>query len=115
MYNLNNDNGKNGNDFVNQIQSMAALVPYMIDPRNHKVAYNFSHYTDRFRDMPANSENNPKVTIGNAEAPNNLFDSHDFRNISFRAISTEIYFDYPDLVVDQEAFVEANLLEERGP
>jgi len=59
--------------------------------------------------MPANSVDTPTVTSGNGEAPNNWFYSHDFGNVHFVAISTEIYFDYPDMVKAQWEFVSQDL------
>ncbi|GMI10339.1 hypothetical protein TrLO_g9868 [Triparma laevis f. longispina] len=110
-YNMDNDNGRNGDVFMKNIQPMAAHLPYVVDAGNHEVAYDFSHYTERFRNMPANSKEMPTVTSGNGEAPNNWFYSHDFGNVHFVAIDIEIYFDYPDMVAAQEAFVDADLAE----
>ena len=108
-YNMNDDEGRNGDAFMNSIQPMAATLPYMVDAGNHEAAYDFSHYTERFRNMPANAEDTPTVVTGNGEAPNNWFYSHDFGNVHFVAISTEIYFDYPDLVEAQYNFVSQDL------
>jgi hypothetical protein len=52
---------------------MATRLPYMVDPGNHEVAYDFSHYTERFRNMPVNAVDTPTVITGNGEAPNNWF------------------------------------------
>lgn len=37
-YNLDTDNGIIGDNFMNQIQSIAAYVPYMTAPGNHEVS-----------------------------------------------------------------------------
>ncbi|PFX19149.1 Iron/zinc purple acid phosphatase-like protein [Stylophora pistillata] len=50
------DNAVVGDDFMNQIQPIAAYVPYMTCPGNHEYAYNFSNYKNRFS-MPGNTEN----------------------------------------------------------
>lgn len=54
-YNMEYDNGVVGDDFMNQIQTIAAYVPYMTCPGNHELAYNFSNYRNRFS-MPGNTE-----------------------------------------------------------
>lgn len=72
-YNMNDDNGRNGDVFMSNIEPMATRLPYMVDPGNHEVAYDFSHYTERFRNMPVNAVDTPTVMTGNGEAPNNWF------------------------------------------
>lgn len=47
-YDLDTDNGKNGDEFMEHIQPVAAYVPYMVSAGNHENAYNFSHYAERF-------------------------------------------------------------------
>ncbi|KAL9954279.1 hypothetical protein ACROYT_G041794 [Oculina patagonica] len=54
-YNMEYNNGLVGDDFMNQIQTIAAYVPYMTCPGNHEQAYNFSNYKKRFS-MPGNTE-----------------------------------------------------------
>ncbi|XP_044738849.1 acid phosphatase type 7-like isoform X2 [Chrysoperla carnea] len=55
-YNWEDDNGRSGDAFMNQLQSIAAYVPYMAVVGNHEQAYNFSHYRERFT-MPGNTDN----------------------------------------------------------
>ena len=55
-YDMNNENGTRGDEFMRQIEPIAAYVPYMTCPGNHENAYNFSHYKFRFT-MPDWSEN----------------------------------------------------------
>ena len=43
-YDLRDDNARFGDAFMNQIQPIAAYVPYMVCPGNHEDAYNFSNY-----------------------------------------------------------------------
>ena len=112
-YNMDNNNGKLGDDFMNDIQHIATQIPYMVCVGNHEVAYDFSHYTERFRVVgdsfaPASY---PTVHSGNGEGFNNWFYSHDFANVHFVAISTEIYFDYADtdLLAAQWNFVKDDL------
>jgi hypothetical protein len=47
-YDLDTDDGKNGDKFLEHIQPVAAYVPYMVSAGNHENAYNFSHYAARF-------------------------------------------------------------------
>lgn len=54
-YDLFEDEGRNGDDFMNEIQEIAAYVPYMTCPGNHERYYNFSHYKNRFS-MPGNKK-----------------------------------------------------------
>lgn len=48
-YNFPDDNGRNGDLFMNNIQPCSANVPYMVDIGNHEIEYNASHYSERFR------------------------------------------------------------------
>lgn len=47
-YNMHDNNGSRGDDFMNDIQPIASRVPYMTCPGNHEAAYNFSNYINRF-------------------------------------------------------------------
>ncbi|KAF7267331.1 hypothetical protein GWI33_019449 [Rhynchophorus ferrugineus] len=47
-YDMNSDNGGVGDEFMKQIESIAAYVPYMTCAGNHEEANNFSHYRNRF-------------------------------------------------------------------
>ncbi|KAF7640474.1 Purple acid phosphatase, partial [Meloidogyne graminicola] len=71
------DNGYFGDEFMRQIESAAAYVPYMVVVGNHENAYNFSHYINRF-------------TMPNTE--HNLFYSFDIGSAHFISFSTEFYF-----------------------
>lgn len=42
------DNARVADAFMNQIQSIAAYVPYMTCAGNHEWQYNFSNYVNRF-------------------------------------------------------------------
>lgn len=54
-YNMDSNQGKTGDIFMNQIQNLAAYVPYMVCLGNHEAAFNFSHYSQKFRGQPSNS------------------------------------------------------------
>ncbi|XP_014275508.1 acid phosphatase type 7 [Halyomorpha halys] len=76
-YDMDTDNGKFGDEFMRQIEPIAAHVPYMVCPGNHEQAYNFSHFRERFT-MPGNSEN--------------LFYSFDLGPVHFVSFTTEAYY-----------------------
>ncbi|KAK3269103.1 hypothetical protein CYMTET_22432 [Cymbomonas tetramitiformis] len=54
-YNLDSNQGVNGDNWFRDVEAVAANVPYMVDPGNHESAQNFNHYTMRFQNMPSNS------------------------------------------------------------
>ena len=47
-YDLSTDNARAGDRFLNDIQNIAAEVPYQVAPGNHENHYNFSNYRTRF-------------------------------------------------------------------
>ncbi|XP_072023966.1 acid phosphatase type 7-like [Amphiura filiformis] len=54
-YDMEQGNGTVGDEFMRQIETAAAYVPYMTCPGNHENAYNFSNYKNRFT-MPMYEE-----------------------------------------------------------
>ncbi|KAK2561166.1 Acid phosphatase type 7 [Acropora cervicornis] len=76
-YNMDSSDARVGDDFMNQIQPVAAYVPYMTCPGNHEQAYNFSNYRNRFT-MPGNTEG--------------IFYSWNIGPAHIISISTEVYF-----------------------
>ncbi|CAI5449103.1 unnamed protein product [Caenorhabditis angaria] len=78
-YDLQDDNGNVGDDYMNAIEPMAAYIPYMVFPGNHEVSHNFNHMVNRFT-MPKNGVYD-----------NNLFWSLDFGMIHFVSLNTEYY------------------------
>ncbi|XP_062863318.1 acid phosphatase type 7 [Trichomycterus rosablanca] len=76
-YDMHEDNGKIGDEFMRQIESIAAYVPYMTCPGNHEWAYNFSHYRNRFS-MPGQTES--------------LWYSWNIGSAHIISFSTEVYF-----------------------
>lgn len=69
-YDMDERDGKQGDLFMREIEPIAARVPYMVDVGNHENAYQFSHYTERFRNMPISDWTAPIWTY-NGPAPNN--------------------------------------------
>ncbi|XP_066147683.1 acid phosphatase type 7 [Euwallacea fornicatus] len=105
-YDMDTDNGRIGDEFMRQIEPVAAYLPYMTCPGNHEEAYNFSHYRERFS-MPGGKQS--------------MFYSFDIGPMHIISISTELYyfinygfksivFQYEWLVDD---LVKANLPENR--
>ncbi|CAF2803058.1 unnamed protein product [Rotaria sp. Silwood2] len=78
-YDMDSDQSRVGDQFMNQIQEIAAYVPYMVCPGNHERIYNFSNYKSRFT-MPSN---------GDGE---NLWYSYNFGLAHIISFSTEVYF-----------------------
>ncbi|XP_029937763.1 acid phosphatase type 7 isoform X1 [Myripristis murdjan] len=76
-YDLHEDNARIGDEFMRQIQSIAAYVPYMTCPGNHEATYNFSNYRNRFS-MPGQTES--------------LWYSWDLGSAHIISLSTEVYF-----------------------
>ncbi|KAI6194353.1 Purple acid phosphatase [Aphelenchoides besseyi] len=76
-YDLIDHDGDVGDEFMRQIEPMAAYVPYMINVGNHDRYYNYSHMVNRF-------------TMPNTD--HNLFYSFDLGLTHFVAINTELYY-----------------------
>jgi hypothetical protein len=72
-YNFEDDNGGLGDQFMANIEQLAAYIPYMTSIGNHEnSAGSLAHYTERFRNMPSNS--GTVVTANTpAVAPNNWY------------------------------------------
>ncbi|CAI5721165.1 unnamed protein product [Peronospora farinosa] len=121
-YDLDMINGHVGDIFMQEIEPIAASVPFMVCPGNHETHNVFSHYSQRFRLMPSN-ENKGVQTIHTGgpskeaypnEVPNNWFYSFDVGLVHFTIISTEIYFKKTldvdgDVIARQEAWLEQDL------
>ncbi|KAM7375711.1 hypothetical protein PAMP_005493 [Pampus punctatissimus] len=76
-YDMHEDNARIGDEFMRQIQSIAAYVPYMTCPGNHEATYNFSNYRNRFS-MPGQTES--------------LWYSWNLGMAHIISLSTEVYF-----------------------
>ena len=110
-YDMHTDNGRVGDAFMNQIQPIAATLPYMTCVGNHEAAYNFSNYVHRFS-MP--NKNDP-TELGK---DNNHFYSINIGPIHLISFSTEFYYflEFGILqVVNQFEWLEADLREANLP
>ena len=54
-YNMDGNQGGTGDEFMRQIQAVAAYTPYMVCLGNHEHAFNFSHFSQKFRGQPDNA------------------------------------------------------------
>ncbi|RMZ98494.1 iron zinc purple acid phosphatase [Brachionus plicatilis] len=103
-YDMATDNARVGDAFFNQMQPIAAYVPYMTCPGNHEWQYNFSNYVSKFS-MP----NGDGTKFG---GDNNLFYSINIGPIHLISFSTEFYyfFDFGfKQIVNQYKWLEEDL------
>ena len=89
-YDLASNAGTRGDHFMQNMEQVAAQVPYHVAMGNHESFQNYAHYTERFRHMPANGTG--AVITDNGQAPNNWFYSYDSGLVHYVAVSTELYF-----------------------
>ncbi|TKR70323.1 hypothetical protein L596_022364 [Steinernema carpocapsae] len=76
-YDMYEKEGRFGDEFMRQIEPIAAYIPYMTVVGNHEEAYNFSHYINRFY-MP--------------DSDHSLFYSFDIGPVHVVGFSSEFYF-----------------------
>ncbi|XP_033626483.1 acid phosphatase type 7-like [Asterias rubens] len=104
-YDLDTNNGHVGDEFMRQIEPVAAYVPYMTCAGNHESAYNFSNYKNRFT-MPLYGDNQ------------NLWYSWNINSAHIISFSTEVYF-FGDVSnetkTNQFKWLEADLMEANKP
>uniref|UniRef100_A0A0K0DU54 Purple acid phosphatase n=1 Tax=Strongyloides stercoralis TaxID=6248 RepID=A0A0K0DU54_STRER len=81
-YQLQKNDGLVGDDFMRQIEPIAAYVPYMVIDGNHEFdCYGFSHYDRRFV-MPLDNTRSSNL---------DHFYSYNLGSINFIALSSEMY------------------------
>ncbi|XP_026332479.1 acid phosphatase type 7-like [Hyposmocoma kahamanoa] len=78
-YDMYEQNSKIGDQFMRQIQPMAAIVPYMVCPGNHEVDRNFTQYKNR-------------MTMPRYQEWESMFYSWDIGPIHFVSINSEAYY-----------------------
>jgi hypothetical protein len=89
-YDMNDQGGHIGDVFMDQIQDIAAYIPYMVAVGNHEPAFNYSHYRNRFN-MPNTDDN--------------MYFSWDVSTVHFIAYSSEVYFNekqYPAWTIEKQ-------------
>eukprot|EP01061_Rhynchopus_euleeides_P006679 TRINITY_DN15726_c0_g1_i1.p1 TRINITY_DN15726_c0_g1~~TRINITY_DN15726_c0_g1_i1.p1 ORF type:complete len:536 (+),score=185.13 TRINITY_DN15726_c0_g1_i1:42-1649(+) len=90
-YNLADNNGMTGHNYMKNVEQFAARVPYMVNHGNHEdYNGNLEHYVERFRNMPSNADPATIVTA-NGEATNSLYFSFDSGLVHYISISTELW------------------------
>ncbi|XP_032588765.1 acid phosphatase type 7 isoform X2 [Drosophila mojavensis] len=76
-YDMDSNDARVGDEFMRQIETLAAYVPYMVCPGNHEEKYNFSNYRARFN-MPGDGDS--------------LWYSFNMGPVHFVSFSTEVYY-----------------------
>ncbi|XP_034670899.1 acid phosphatase type 7 isoform X3 [Drosophila subobscura] len=102
-YDMCNENGEVGDEFMRQVETVAAYVPYMVCVGNHEEKYNFSNYRARFN-MPGETDS--------------LWYSFDLGPVHFVSFSTEVYYflNYGvKLLTKQFEWLERDLAEANRP
>lgn len=102
-YDMNTENGFVGDQFMRQIEPLAAYVPYMVCAGNHEEKYNFSNYRARFS-MPSGNENQMY--------------SFNLGPVHFIGFSTEVYYfmNYGlKTLIKQYDWLENDLIEANKP
>lgn len=101
-YDMYEDNGLRGDVFMEQIESIASLIPYMTCPGNHEYHYNFSNYKARFK-MPGDD--------------GQMFYTFTFGPVRFFSVSTEYYYYYLEdgMVNTQYVWLKTQLQKANSP
>jgi hypothetical protein len=95
-YNLADNDGKTGDQFMRNIEQLAAHVPYMVNHGNHEdSAGDLAHYIERFRSQPSNAVP-PTFTSANGATTNTMYFSWDEGLVHYISLSTELWFGVGD-------------------
>lgn len=90
-YNFDGNGGATGDQFMRNIEQVAAYVPYMVSHGNHEDSdANLAHYIERFRSMPSNALPTTVDTLA-GEGTNTLWYSWDAGLVHYVALDTEIW------------------------
>lgn len=104
-YDMDTDNARVGDAFMNQVQAFAAYIPYMTCPGNHEQMYNFSNYKARF-------------TMPGDEDGQNMFFSMNIGPVHLVSFSSEYYY-YVNYgwqqIIRQYEWLERDLAEANKP
>ena len=104
-YNLEDDNGKVGDQFMRNIQQLAAHVPYMVNHGNHEdSAGSLAHYIERFRSQPSNAVP-AYFASANGATTNSLYFSWDEGLVHYVSLSTELWFGVGDNNTSVKSFL----------
>lgn len=83
-YDLDSNNGTNGDVFMRNIEQIAAHVPYHTCPGNHESANDFLEYSNRFNVMPGAGQSVP--------GSDSNFHSFNVGKLHFIMASSEVFF-----------------------
>lgn len=99
-YDLQDDGGRNGDDFMNRVQPLAATMAYMTTPGNHEIDFlaMFLNYRNRFT-MPRWDVNSGY----------DMWHSWNLGNIHFISYSSEVFFVRSQDVARQQEWLLADL------
>ncbi|XP_041359951.1 acid phosphatase type 7-like isoform X1 [Gigantopelta aegis] len=88
------DNARVGDEFMRQLEPVAAYIPYMVCVGNHENAYNFSHYRKRFT-MPVaggDGEANNQPIERSDHGSEGMWFSWNIGKAHVISFSTEVYY-----------------------
>lgn len=105
-YDLDTDAGRTGDQFMRNIEQVAARVPYMVNHGNHEggeVAR--AHYIERFRSQPSNADP-PTFTTVNGETTNTMYFSWDHGLVHWVTLSTEFWFGLTDTKTTKQTMLD---------
>ncbi|KAI9482514.1 Metallo-dependent phosphatase-like protein [Zychaea mexicana] len=110
-YDMKDFDGRKGDQYMNLMQEVWSQVPYLGVPGNHEGAYNYSHYKNRFKNVPFEDSN----------FDNSLMYSFNYKSLHLVSFSTEVYFDGTDEMIQtsinwlEEDLAEANKHRKQRP
>lgn len=107
-YDLNTDGGLVGRQFMNEIQNMSAIVPFMIAHGNHESAFNYAYSTEFFRSHPSNLIDQTVTTFAGS-APNNWYYSFNVGLIHFVVVQVELILGNSNIVPSQWNWLKQDL------
>ncbi|KAI8068420.1 Metallo-dependent phosphatase-like protein [Gongronella butleri] len=81
-YDLSDMNGIKGDQYMNFLQQVYAKLPFMGAIGNHEDAYNYTHYINRFNNVP--------FETSRSSTP--LFWSFNYKSLHLVSVSTEAFF-----------------------
>lgn len=94
--------GLKGDQYMNLMQEVWARVPYLGVSGNHEGAYNYSHYKNRFRNVP----------FEDSQSSNPLLYSFNYKSLHLVSFSTEVYFDgTDDMILSATNWLDQDLTE----
>ncbi|ORX47713.1 Metallo-dependent phosphatase [Hesseltinella vesiculosa] len=81
-YNLEDENGEKGDEYLNFMQQVYSKLPFMGVIGNHEDAYNYTHYVNRFNNVPFEQSNSPTP----------LLYSFNYKSLHLVSFTTEAFF-----------------------